>query len=115
MISAWPERSSRIRKTSRIFSRARSSAGEGGGGGASGVMTGAAAEIDGTSLELDGTSLKTGPAGSPTGSAPSRRMTIVGTPSSPVTRKRRPRGGESAVGVSFAETSDESIVARSSD
>jgi hypothetical protein len=32
----------------------------------------------------------------PSGSEPSRRITIVGTPSSPVTRKRRPRGaGES--------------------
>src|SRR5450432_2398707 len=92
MISACPGRSSRILKTSRIFSRARRSAGEGGGGGASGVITGAAAEIDAGS----GSSSSRGP-------EPSRRITIVGTPSSPVTRNRRPRVG--AAGGSAGESS----------
>src|SRR5882724_5588533 len=96
MISAWPERSSRRWKTSRIFSRARSSAGEGGGGGASGVMTGAAAEMDGAAG-----------ASSPSGPEPSRRMMIVGTPSAPVTRNRRPRAEEEDPGESAEGCSDE--------
>src|SRR5450432_412354 len=98
MISACPDRSSRILKTSRIFSRARRSAGEGGGGGASGVITGAAAEIDAGS----GSSSSSGP-------EPSRRITIVGTPSSPVTRNRRPRVGTAGGSRGGSKAADESL------
>ena len=73
MISAWPGRSSRRWNTSRIFSSARCSAGEGGAVGAA-TMVGALAVTDGGVRSVDA-------CGSSSASA-ERRITIVGTPSS---------------------------------
>ena len=105
MISACPGRSDRMWKTSRIFSSARCSAGDGGGSGALGVMTAVCAAL----------LMAAAGRGSAGGSGSSaRRMTSVGTPSSATTRT--PFVGSAAVvACSGSDEGEEELGAGTSD